>query len=305
MKISPDSARMVRTAARRRLFSAGRRGFTMVELMITMVILGLSSVFIYQIFITQHDSYVAQQDVSETQQDVRASLDMIARDLRSAGYGVPGGGTGITATTNGPSNGPDSIAFQTAQPGATAASAFLTADASSASIDVNSTTGFSTTKKVNLLNLTDRSVIGGALYTINSVSGTTRLTLNATPAAKQGDLVVSADSTTNALDTITYALFPVGDGTYLLQRTSALNGTTETLADHILGLKIQYTLSATGADLDTVDAANWNNIYMVKVTLTTQTLKNIAKAGSGSESGYRLGQRALTSFIRLKNSNSS
>ncbi len=277
-----------------------QRGFTLVELMVTLVILGLSSVFIYQIFITQHDSYMAQQDVSETQQDVRASLDLMARDLRSAGFGVPGGGTGITLTTDAVLNGTDLITFQTAQTGATAASTFLTVDATSTSIDVNSTTGFNANKKINLLNVSDKTA---ALYTISSVSGTARLVLSGTPTAKQGDLVVSVDDGTVAVQSITYALAADGTnpGTYLLQRTSTVNG-PETLADHILNLQFQYLLSGSTVWVDTVAAANLNSVRAVQVTLTTQTLKNLAKAGSGSESGYRLGQRSLTSLIRIKNS---
>jgi len=271
-------------------------------LMVTLVILGLSVVFIYQIFVTQHDSYIAQQDVSETQQDVRASLDMITRDLRSTGFGVPGGGTGITDTTDNALDTTDSITFQTAQPSSTAVSTFLTADAASSTVNVNSTTGFLVGNRVNLVSVVDKSA---ALYTVNAVvSGTVQLVLNATPTAKQGDLVVSADSNAGAVDTITYALVddPDNPGTYLLQRTSALGGVTETLADHILDLQLQYRVSGSAVDVNTVSGTALDTIRMVKVTLTTQTLKNLAKPGSGAESGYRLGRRSLTAFIVINNS---
>jgi prepilin-type N-terminal cleavage/methylation domain-containing protein len=275
---------------RPRTVTADRRGFTMIELMVTLVIFSMAALFIYEIFITQHHSYLAQQDVSETQQDVRGSLDLLTRDLRSSGFGVPGGGTGITDTTDGD---PDSISFSVS-PGA---STFLMLTPTTATITVHSTEGFAVGMKVNLVSLVDKTLDGGAPYTINAVlSAPPRLDLGGvTPAAKAGDLVVSADSAVAALNAITYALAADASnpGTFLLRRTSTLNG-AEVVADHILDLQFQYTMTD-GTVVDSVAAADLNNIKMTQVRLTTETVKDVAKVGNVART------RQLTALIRMRN----
>jgi prepilin-type N-terminal cleavage/methylation domain-containing protein len=269
------------------------KGFTLIELMIALVILGLAATFIYAVFMAQHDSYIAQQDVSESQQDVRVSLDMLTRDLRSAGYGVPGGGTGITAASA------TSITFKAAQ----GMSTFLTAAPAGAVLTVkaisNNAGAFAANKKVNLISAWDKSQIGSAMYTISSVSGTTQLILTGNaPAAHQGDLVVGVGSTTDAFDFITYGITPDTNnpGTNLLQRTSTTNnaGNAESLADHILSLQLSYTLN-TGVVTTAPAAADLPNIRMIQVTITSQTVRDVAKSIGNPR------QRQLSTFVRVKN----
>jgi prepilin-type N-terminal cleavage/methylation domain-containing protein len=255
-----------------------RRGFTMIELMVTLVLLGMAGTFIYTVFITQHNSYVAQQDVSETQQDVRVSLDMLTRDLRSTGYGVANGGTGITAASN------NSITFHVAQGFhvASGASPFLAANPAGTAITVNTVTPFAVGDTVRIMSMLDRSQIGS--YTVNAIdSGTHTLTLSGAPTtAHQGDAIVGADNA------ITYSL---AGG--VLQRTSTMNG-TENLADQMLGLQFNYTLDD-GSVTSSVTGANLANIRMVQVTMSSQTIRDIAKAGSHART------RSLSAYVRVKN----
>lgn len=74
------------------------RGFTLVELMIAMAVGGIVMAAVMTAFMSQHRSYLAQDDVVEMQQNVRVAMDMLVRDIRSAGYNPNniGGGVGIT-----------------------------------------------------------------------------------------------------------------------------------------------------------------------------------------------------------------
>jgi prepilin-type N-terminal cleavage/methylation domain-containing protein len=277
-------AGMNRHTATRRPATA-QRGFTLIELMVTLVILAMAGTFIYTVFITQHDSYVTQQDVSETQQDVRVSLDMLTRDLQSTGYGVSGGGTGITAATA------TSITFNVAQNypvPSLVASPYITNLAGNV-ITVNNITPFAVNDTVRILSMWDRSQIGS--YTISTINaGANQLTLSGSPTtAHQGDVVVG---TVNA---ITYSLTADANspGSFILQRTSTTNG-AETLADHLLSLRFNYTL-VDGSVTTAPAASDLPNIRMVQATLTSQTARAVAKAGANART------RSLSAFVRVMN----
>ena len=62
------------------------RGFTLIELLVAMalglVVLGA----ILKVFVSQNRTNAAQQEVAYAQQNVRAAMDLMARDIRGAGY---------------------------------------------------------------------------------------------------------------------------------------------------------------------------------------------------------------------------
>ena len=66
-------------------------GFTLVEVLIAMLLSGIVLTSIYSAFQSQQNSYLAQEQVSEMQQNVRIGLDILARDIRLAGYNPDGG----------------------------------------------------------------------------------------------------------------------------------------------------------------------------------------------------------------------
>jgi Tfp pilus assembly protein PilW len=264
---------------------------TMVELMVAMTILSFAMVFVLSIFMTQHRSYVVQEDVADTQSDARASLDLLSRDLRSAGFGIQATQTGITDTTdNGPTN-PDSITFQAAQ----GPSTYLISPPAGTTLNVANTPGntFSVGDPVTLIGINSRTSLGD--YTINNIAGTT-ITLDAAPAgASFGDFVLTRPvqiKYDTALDPM------VGD--YVLQRTvtvpPAPPGAAERLADHILNMQFKYTLNTGGAEVDTVAPADRNKIVMVRVTITSQT---IIKDANNSDGTPRT--RTITTLVRLNN----
>jgi len=71
----------------------GNRGFTLIELLVAMalglVILGA----VVAVFVSQNRTNAAQQEVAYAQQNVRAAMDLIARDMRGAGYNPTNAGS--------------------------------------------------------------------------------------------------------------------------------------------------------------------------------------------------------------------
>ncbi|MCJ7547776.1 MAG: PilW family protein [Deltaproteobacteria bacterium] len=89
------------------------QGVTLIELMIVLVIAAFLVAGIYSLFITQHRSYTVQDQVAGVQQDARVALDIMARDIRVAGFligsqGFNVNGAQFAVTPNNP-GGTDSI----------------------------------------------------------------------------------------------------------------------------------------------------------------------------------------------------
>jgi prepilin-type N-terminal cleavage/methylation domain-containing protein len=67
---------------------AAQRGFTLVELMVTLVVLAVVMISLMAVMYGTIRSKTATTNQLESVQAVRAGLDMLTRDLRSAGYGA-------------------------------------------------------------------------------------------------------------------------------------------------------------------------------------------------------------------------
>ncbi len=70
-------------------FLTPQRGLTLIELVVAMAVAGILMAAGYGIFLLQQKSYAVQDKVSETQQNARVAMNILARDLRMAGHGVP------------------------------------------------------------------------------------------------------------------------------------------------------------------------------------------------------------------------
>ncbi len=66
------------------------KGFSLVEVMSALAILGIAMTAAYATFEYQHSSFIVQNHVAEAQQNLRAALEIMSRDIRLAGYGIPG-----------------------------------------------------------------------------------------------------------------------------------------------------------------------------------------------------------------------
>ena len=98
------------------------KGVTLIELLIVLVIAAFLVAGVYSLFITQHRSYSVQDQVVGVQQDARAALNIMARDIRMAGFVVgAGSGFGFTdgaTTTTIPSTDPAGVFYNHAvEPG--------------------------------------------------------------------------------------------------------------------------------------------------------------------------------------------
>ena len=70
-------------------FATKQQGFSLVELLIAMAISIIVGMAGYVIFSSSNWSYKVQEDVSEVQQNVRVAMDRLAKDIRTAGFGLP------------------------------------------------------------------------------------------------------------------------------------------------------------------------------------------------------------------------
>jgi type IV pilus assembly protein PilW len=75
-------------------------GFTLVELMVSMGIGMVILAAVTTTFMSQTRIYNAQEQINEMQQNARGALDIIAREVKMAGYKPSGGGfNGVTYST--------------------------------------------------------------------------------------------------------------------------------------------------------------------------------------------------------------
>lgn len=68
---------------------ARQTGVSLIELMIALAVAGIVVAGVYETFMVEQKGFVVQQEVSEAQQSARAIMDMIGRDIRMAGFGIP------------------------------------------------------------------------------------------------------------------------------------------------------------------------------------------------------------------------
>ena len=71
------------------------KGFTLIEILVSLAILGIVLAGIYSVYTMQHKSYIVQEQVANMQQNERIALQMITRDIRMAGLGLPAPELGI------------------------------------------------------------------------------------------------------------------------------------------------------------------------------------------------------------------
>ncbi len=67
-------------------FDMKNRGFTLIELLIYIALFGILSTFIYSLFIQNFKTHSSQQNTMVMTQDLRASMGLMIRELRLAGY---------------------------------------------------------------------------------------------------------------------------------------------------------------------------------------------------------------------------
>lgn len=74
------------------LRNQGQKGYTLIQLLISLVLTSIIALAGFQYYKGQHEAYIAQTNIADRQGSMRASLTELARQIRQAGYMVPGGG---------------------------------------------------------------------------------------------------------------------------------------------------------------------------------------------------------------------
>ncbi|TFH33423.1 MAG: prepilin-type N-terminal cleavage/methylation domain-containing protein [Deltaproteobacteria bacterium] len=64
-------------------------GFSLIEVMAALVILAIAMTAVFATFISQQKSFTTQNRVAEMQQNLRQAAEVMSRDIRMAGYGIP------------------------------------------------------------------------------------------------------------------------------------------------------------------------------------------------------------------------
>ena len=72
-----------------------RNGLTLIELLVAMVLSFIIIGAVYGTFTSQQKTYTIQDQVAEAQQNARMAMNILMRDIRMTGYGMPDGGITI------------------------------------------------------------------------------------------------------------------------------------------------------------------------------------------------------------------
>jgi prepilin-type N-terminal cleavage/methylation domain-containing protein len=72
-----------------------KKGFTLIELLVAMALSLILVGAVYGTFTSQQKSYTVQDQVAEAQQNARMAMNILLRDIRMAGYGMPEDGVTV------------------------------------------------------------------------------------------------------------------------------------------------------------------------------------------------------------------
>lgn len=280
-----------------RIFN-GRRGdqagFTLVELLVAMALMGIVMTAIFNLYLGTERSADTQDRIADVQQNIRFALDQVVRDVRMAGFAIPG-------TTAAISSGP---------PNPTAADAFTMTTASTSDkvlrvrADFTSPAAAGTVQEITI----DSEEMAGlfvagdvvriirpdtqdqrldAIFTVDVAPTGTAIKLRGFSAAtdyKAGDLIVQTSAGAPNPQTISYWL----EGDEI--RRSANGGATRVIGQGVSGFQLSYLLGRENEITGTVPAASLNNIRAVRVTITGQ---------ANTRDGVKT--RSVSSVVQLRN----
>lgn len=267
-------------------------GFGMVEILVVVAILSIVLAGLYNLFNSQVRSFEAQRDVLVTQRDIRASLSLIERDIRMAGFGVPRGNNPIAALQDGivgDATAPDTVSINFSPgPFTLLTSSAVTSPGVDNIIQVESVTDFRVGDTINIINNADNTLVG--TYAITAIdTGNVTLSLDADPS---GAGITVGDFLARDFRTITYSTaINAGTGRRELLRGDGV--VQSTIIDGVVNFQLSYILDD---DSEVNSPADLSDIRRVRIDLIAQSVKQASQLG-----GQQI-PREITTIIPVKNS---
>jgi prepilin-type N-terminal cleavage/methylation domain-containing protein len=264
-------------------------GMTLVELLVAMAISGIVVAAVYTAFITQQKSYTVQDQVAETQQNARVGLDLIAREVRMAGYGQPD--WALNADTDGDGDDEavtDPVTVVDGGGGTDRITVIGCFDSAPATLDVAASSGdtvltLQNSDEASRFNTTTKNSIfvgGFENAKITNISGRTiTIDTDSTTSGNQG-LIRSFDEDTevNKVRAITYY---VDDNTLRRDENTGAGG--QPLAENIEDLQLTYankianiSVLARSREIDpNYRDATHNDHYRRRTLVSNVTVRNL------------------------------
>lgn len=301
-----------------------QQGFTLIEILIAMTIGLILLAGVLQIFTSSKAVYRINEAQSRLQENGRFALQIMAQDIRTAGFwGCQGDNTqvvdnlnpggivnpvlgGISGTEGGPGTPapPDTLTLQGAVGDGQPVNAHNVA---TATITTNTNNGLAQNDFFLLGDCTRTNL----LQVTNTNPDTTGSVVFSTGAGSPGNasgpnIAYSANAALYRTSSVTYAIANGNSGQPSLFRSE--NGTNMELVEGVENLQVVYGVDtdADGAaniynDATTVGAANMGNVVSVRVNLTLRSLNdNVASVLDPVANDRRL-RRTFSSTIVLRN----
>jgi prepilin-type N-terminal cleavage/methylation domain-containing protein len=268
-------------------------GFTLTEVMVTVAIFAIVLTAVYAAFNSQFQSYQTQEDVVTVQSDIRSAAEMLTRDIRNAGFGIPSG-SGVTTIAAASAS---SITLNVA---GTTSSTYITTTNYTVSgggpftyvIPVFSTTGFSNVTPYNTYNAIDirtktvelGNTAGDRITAVNPGNNTLTVTgtLSQNFVLNVGDIIVSP-----GYAPVTYSL-----AAPVFTRTDAVTGSAVTLSNNIQSFALSYIMTD---GTTTTNPGTLSNIAAVNFTINGQSSQKVSNINGQKRT------RTVNAIVALRN----
>lgn len=270
------------------LHKTDHRGFSLVELLVVLAIFGIAIAGIFSIFLSSQRSVNSEEQVVELQQNQRVGLESVTRDLRWAGFLIPGTDNAIATA------GTDTLVINTISGSKKVAQidSGFTTTATLHTITLKEPINLESGKFVRIIRPANAAQPLPKVLTLTADSSSTTLSLTGFTSGQiylEGDIVAqyigdpTATPTDESPNTISYSLV----GTDLIRN----NGTgNQIVASGISGLTFSYLLDDGTEPADPATIGDLADIRNVRITLDGE-----ATTASGIK------KRAMTTTIALRN----
>ncbi|MFQ5673176.1 MAG: prepilin-type N-terminal cleavage/methylation domain-containing protein [Nitrospinales bacterium] len=267
-------------------------GFTLIELLVSLAIGLVVLASLYRLFLFQDEVLGRQEGLMEGNQNARNAMDVLTRDFRMAGLGVPSSVQVITAADY------QSITFLVDYWNVFAK---LTSQAAATStvLNVDSITGF---KSGQTIYVSDGFTAESAILAADPAGSQITLPAGLTNAFPTG-------SSVSVVDTVTFDYVGIASDSTKRLRRKLNSGAKEVLASDIDYMQIKY-YDSTGTEIssvgNTLTSAERSSVRSLKVQIVARSDKQGAgiktvtyEDGSTSTDGYD--RIYLESTVRLRN----